>query len=119
LVVRAKGATDCVTSDFSNAVTGKTKNPLGDEIFVPNAFSPNGDGNNDVLFVYGNTIQTMKLVIYNQYGQKVFESRDQHTGWDGTMNGRMQPVGVYVYYLEATLQDGKKVNKKGSITLIR
>ncbi|GAA4314880.1 hypothetical protein GCM10023143_25920 [Compostibacter hankyongensis] len=117
--VRAIGETECENSAWSEPYTDGSDNPLGDEIFVPNAFTPNGDGNNDILLVYGNTITSMRLVVYNQWGQKVFESRDQKTGWDGTMNGRKQPVGVYVYYLEATLQDGKKVEKKGSITLIR
>jgi gliding motility-associated-like protein len=61
----------------------------------------------------------MVFRIYNQWGQEVFESRDINIGWDGTMGGQKQPVGVYIYVLQATMQDGTIVNKKGSVSLIR
>ncbi|HTJ12415.1 MAG TPA: gliding motility-associated C-terminal domain-containing protein [Dinghuibacter sp.] len=117
--VKALGAAPCQTSTASARASGVSDNPLGDNIFVPNVFSPNGDGNNDVLYVYSNAIATMVFRIYNQWGQEVFESRSVNTGWDGTMGGQKQPVGVYVYVLQATMQDGTVVNKKGSVTLIR
>jgi gliding motility-associated-like protein len=61
----------------------------------------------------------MRLMIFNQWGEKIFETSNQQNGWDGTYKGKQQPVGVYVYVLSMTLQDGTVVNKKGTINLIR
>ncbi|TVR38676.1 MAG: PKD domain-containing protein [Cryomorphaceae bacterium] len=86
---------------------------------VPNSFSPNGDGVNDVLFVRGNNITRMRFVVYNRYGQKVFETNDQSVGWDGTMGGRELNAGVFGYYLEVFQLDGNQQIIKGDITLVR
>ena len=119
IVVRAIGNVDCRLSANSAAVTGTASNPFGDGIFVPNAFTPNGDGNNDVLYVYGNTIQKLSFSVYDQWGEQQFRSINLKSGWDGTYKGHAQPVGVYVYYVEATLNSGQVVKKKGTVTLIR
>jgi len=119
LEVEALGAASCQNSTASALASGVSGNPLGDYIFVPNVFSPNGDGVNDILYVYSTSIASMVFRIYNQWGQEVFESRDINIGWDGTMGGQKQPVGVYIYVLQATMQDGTIVNKKGSVSLIR
>lgn len=118
LQVMAIGATPCANSAWFLG-GGGTDNPAGNAIFVPNAFTPNGDGLNDVLFVYGTTISTMEMRIFNQWGQMVFESKDKGRGWDGTMSGVKQPVGVYTYVLKAVLQDGTQVQKRGTITIVR
>jgi gliding motility-associated-like protein len=86
---------------------------------VPNAFSPNGDGVNDVVKVEGKGIVEMTFIIYNRWGQKVFESHDINQGWDGTFNGVMQEVDAYAYTLQATLINKQIVSKKGNITLLR
>ena len=119
LQVRAVAENGCQTSQLSAAVTGRASNPAGDQVFVPNLFSPNGDGVNDVLMVYGNTIATLELHIFNYWGQEVFQSKDLRQGWDGRMNGKPQPSGVYVYTLTVKLQNGATVKRKGNITLIR
>lgn len=116
--VRAKGQLDCQLSD-ATTFSGKTDNPLGNTIFVPNTFTPNNDGKNDVLYVYGNTIAKIKFRVYNQWGQFLYESLNIQNGWDGTYKGDMQPNGVYVYYLDADFNDGTKTTKKGTITLLR
>ncbi|WEK18844.1 MAG: putative Ig domain-containing protein [Candidatus Pedobacter colombiensis] len=116
--VRAKGQLDCQLSD-ATTFTGKAENPLGNNIFVPNTFTPNGDGKNDVFYVYGNTIAKLRLRVYNQWGQFLYESLTIQNGWDGTYKGEMQPNGVYVYYLEVEFNDGTKATKKGTITLLR
>lgn len=116
--VRAKGQLDCQLSD-ATTISGKAENPLGNDIFVPNTFTPNNDGKNDILYVYGNTIAKLKLRVYNQWGQFLYESLSIQNGWDGTYKGVMQPNGVYVYYLDAELNDGTKATKKGTITLLR
>jgi gliding motility-associated-like protein len=116
--VRAKGQLDCQLSD-ATSLTGTSDNPLGNTIFIPNTFTPNNDGKNDVFYVYGNTIAKMKLRVYNQWGQFLYESLNIQNGWDGTYKGQMQPNGVYVYYLDAEFNDGTKETKKGTISLLR
>jgi gliding motility-associated-like protein len=96
-----------------------TVRPLNKDIFVPNVFSPNNDGKNDGLFVYGNYISSFELRIFNQWGQQMVTLTDKKQGWDGKFRGSAQPVGVYVYVLKAVMTDGRQVVKKGSITLVR
>ncbi|WCT10241.1 gliding motility-associated C-terminal domain-containing protein [Mucilaginibacter jinjuensis] len=119
IIVKAIGSSPCLLSAVSNAITAITQNPLGDDVFVPNAFTPNGDGKNDILSVYSNAIQKLDMWVYDQWGEMQFHSNTQASGWDGTYKGKPQPVGVYVYYIEATMQDGQVVKKKGTINLIR
>lgn len=88
-------------------------------IFIPTAFTPNGDGENDQLFVRGKNIDEMSFFIYNSWGEKVFESNNQQTGWDGTHRGTQANNEVFVYYLEATCVDGQRYFKKGDVTVIR
>jgi len=92
---------------------------LDKDVFVPNVFTPNGDGKNDILYVYGNYINTVEMRIFNQWGQQIAGINNKTQGWDGRHKGNSQPVGVYMYVLKAVLSDGRTVNKKGSITLIR
>jgi large repetitive protein len=117
-------ATITVTAS-ANGCTGAARTyritvlPLNKDVFVPNVFSPNGDGKNDVLFVYGNYIDRLEMRIFNQWGQQVFFTNSRNQGWDGTHKGKPQPVGVYVYALRVFLSDGRSLNLKGSITLLR
>lgn len=90
--------------------------PLAD---VPSAFSPNGDGKNDILYVRGYGVQTVNLRIYNRWGQKVFETNDMEVGWDGTFNGKPQEMEAYGFVLSVTFTDGSSFNKKGNVTLLR
>jgi gliding motility-associated-like protein len=90
-------------------------------IFIPSAFSPNGDGNNDVFQIYGNCIASMKISIFNRWGELVFESNDINQGWDGVYKGAAQ-IGVYTYTLSVEFKDGRKDNRnerRGSITLVK
>ena len=88
-------------------------------IFIPNAFTPNGDGNNDVLYVRGALIDKMLLRIYDRWGTLVFESTHVENGWDGKYKGQICQPGVYDYYLEITCIGNKTYFKKGNITLIK
>ncbi len=88
-------------------------------IGVPNAFSPNGDGSNDELFVLGQGILNLTFKIYNRYGQLVFETTDQTIGWDGTHDGKDANTGVFAYALEYVLSSGESSKMKGNITLVR
>lgn len=88
-------------------------------IGVPQAFSPNADGNNDILFVKGFGIEQMSFKIYNRYGQMVFETYEQSIGWDGKFKQLEQNPGVFVWVLEYTLINGSTGKISGNTTLIR
>ncbi|MFT6716496.1 MAG: gliding motility-associated-like protein [Saprospiraceae bacterium] len=88
-------------------------------IYVPNAFTPNGDGENDVLFVRGKNITKLYFAIFNRWGQKVFETELQHVGWDGLYKGMKIDPAVYDYYLKYECEGEEEHFKKGNITLIR
>ncbi|MEM6964192.1 MAG: T9SS type B sorting domain-containing protein [Bacteroidota bacterium] len=96
-------------------------NQICDEpfLFMPNAFTPNGDSENDILYVEGNTVDEMYLVIYDRWGEKVFETRDQNQGWDGMYNGELLEPDVYGFYLTINCFKGEVYSKKGNINLIR
>ncbi|MBL4651355.1 MAG: gliding motility-associated C-terminal domain-containing protein [Flavobacteriales bacterium] len=87
--------------------------------FVPSAFSPNGDGNNDYLYVYGGQISTMTLEIFDRWGKKVFKSSDLKYGWDGQYNEIDVNPGVYYYKVDATYLNGNSETVAGDVTLVR
>jgi gliding motility-associated-like protein len=89
------------------------------DFYIPNAFSPNGDGKNDLLEVYGSGLKTVGLTIFNRWGEKVFDSDNQWVSWDGTYKGVMLNPGLYTYNAELEYLNGRKKHKFGSITLIR
>jgi len=91
----------------------------GDQfVGLASGFSPNGDGKNDVLYVRGNNIANMNLIVYNRLGHKIFQSNRQDVGWDGTYRGVKQDMDVYVYFLKVTFLDGSSVQKRGNVTLL-
>jgi gliding motility-associated-like protein len=88
------------------------------EIFVPDAFSPNSDGINDKVFVRG-SIREFSFSVFNRWGEQVFRTQNQSQGWDGSYRGKELDTGVFVYYLTGTDAAGKSFNKKGNITLVK
>jgi len=88
-------------------------------IFIPNAFTPDGDGKNDILYVRGIYIEEMELLIFDRWGNVVFETMNQQHGWDGTYKGKKAEPGVYVYQLKIICFGNTQFQKKGNITLIR
>ncbi|HNW70065.1 MAG TPA: gliding motility-associated C-terminal domain-containing protein [Bacteroidales bacterium] len=88
-------------------------------LYIPNIFSPNSDGQNDVLYIRGENIKEASLCIYNRWGEKVFETQDKNTGWDGTYKGKACPADVYIFYVSITFADGITEQRKGNITLVR
>lgn len=115
-IVRAIGAGGCYAEDDVIVRVFKT----GPDLFVPSAFTPNGDGKNDVIRPVGVGIATLQYFrIYNRWGQLVFSTSQTGKGWDGTLNGTPQPPGTYVFEAVGTDQLGNRVYKKGTIVLIR
>jgi gliding motility-associated-like protein len=89
------------------------------EIFIPTGFSPNGDGMNDCLEVYGDCIEEMSLKIFSRWGEMVFETQDSSICWDGTYKGEKMNTAVFAYIFYAVLDNGEKIELKGNISLIR
>jgi len=88
-------------------------------VFVPNVFSPNGDGVNDYLYVRSLCMKSMDFAVYDRYGNKVFETESVDVPWDGTYHGKPSGVGTYMWYLTGVLDDGTHVSRSGNVTLIR
>jgi gliding motility-associated-like protein len=97
------------------------------DVYIPTAFSPNGNGTNElfVLVTGGNVLLDYTMIIYNRWGQKVFESNDYHIGWKGTLNGSESPSGLYTYLLMYKISDlknqvaGELKKIRGTVTLVR
>lgn len=108
----------CVT-ERSVTVTVVT-NPCDEPfVFFPNAFSPNGDGANDVLYLRGVNVTEVYFAIYNRWGEKVYESFSKDDGWDGTFRGKELPPDVYGFYLRVRCADNEEFYKQGNVTLFR
>ena len=88
-------------------------------VYVPNAFSPNGDLENDVLYVRSAIATKILFRIFDRWGEMVFETTDQNIGWDGTFRDKLLKPDTYDYYLEATCVQGEQKIIKGNVTLIR
>ena len=89
------------------------------EIFVPSAFSPNGDNQNDILFVRSNKpVESLEFNVYDRIGELVFSTTNINEGWDGTFNNQKMNSGVFFYFVKASI-DGKEYFDKGDVTLIR
>lgn len=89
------------------------------DVYIPNTFTPNGDGQNDIMYVRGPKISELYFAIYNRWGEMVFETKDKNIGWDGIYKGRQADVGVFGYYVKAKCFNGLETFRKGNITLIR
>ncbi|MDX1684254.1 MAG: PKD domain-containing protein [Saprospiraceae bacterium] len=89
------------------------------DVYVPNAFSPNGDDNNDVWRVRSNFVDLIDVYVYNRWGEKVFETHEYDVGWDGTYEGEFLEPDVYAYYIRVVCVDQSEFTKKGNVTLVR
>jgi gliding motility-associated-like protein len=114
-IVTGTDANGCVGTDTVIVIVDA---PCGN-IFVPSAFSPNGDGENDVLRVYGNCINELYFVIYDRWGEKVFETTNPSLTWDGTLREKAMNGAVFFYYISASLSNGEVYEGSGNITLFR
>ena len=121
----------CAVTDNANVLSSSTP-CIAPYLYIPNIFSPNGDEKNDKLFVQGKGIDQLTFVIYDRWGEKVFETFDSSQkirsngecctygeGWDGTFLGKPMNEAVFVYYVKATMIDNETIEKQGNITLVR
>ncbi|UHG90751.1 gliding motility-associated C-terminal domain-containing protein [Spirosoma oryzicola] len=89
------------------------------KIFVPDAFTPNGDGNNDTFMVKGLYFDRFRLTIYSRWGEVIYSTTDRTKGWDGTINGQQAAAGQYMYQVEVIDDTDHKTLKTGALLLIR
>jgi gliding motility-associated-like protein len=116
------GGTYIVTAINKCATASDTivVDPIYCDIWAPNAFSPNGDGRNDVFRVRGNLfrISGFGLSVFNRWGERVYHSFDRNQGWDGTFKGNPADIGTYTYVIEYQI-NGKPYQQKGTFELVR
>lgn len=105
--------------DVSITLCEDTTSATNISLYIPTAFSPNGDGANDTLYVRATGVKSMVLKIYNRWGELVFESDDVNKGWDGTYNNQALKNEVFGYVIEAVTNTGEKINKTGSVIVIK
>ncbi|HRN95586.1 MAG TPA: gliding motility-associated C-terminal domain-containing protein, partial [Chitinophagales bacterium] len=91
----------------------------GGEVKMPNVFSPNGDGINDLLKPVGFNVKQIKWKVYNRWGELVFAADDFNDAWDGSFKSGSQPAGIYLYSLDVTFQNKEEKHLQGAITLLR
>jgi len=88
-------------------------------IYIPNAFTPNGDATNNIFDIQGVGIKSYSYNIYNRWGEHIFEATTGHTGWDGTFKNQDVPDGVYIYQVDVIDIKGKHHYESGNVTLMR
>lgn len=92
----------------------------GPDIYVPTGFTPNGDGKNDKFLPFPVGMKSYNYFrVYNRWGQLIFSTNKMYTGWDGTIGGKTQPDGIYVWMIEGLTKDNRVITKKGTVMLIK
>lgn len=114
--VASRGA---CTEEVEVQVDAYTAGCATKDFFIPNTFTPNGDGNNDILYVRSLKTDELYFSVYNRWGELVFETTDATQGWDGRFKGREADSGVFGYYLRVKCANGGETFSKGNVTLIR
>jgi gliding motility-associated-like protein len=90
------------------------------DFYVPSAFSPNGDGLNDVIKPITLGLRSIDVFsIYNRWGQQVFTTSQMGAGWDGRFKGKLQDAGTFVWFAEGTDYTNQKLKRKGTVVLVR
>ncbi|MEQ9425640.1 MAG: gliding motility-associated C-terminal domain-containing protein [Cyclobacteriaceae bacterium] len=113
--VRAESLDEVPKSVFSNVLTFQ----FTPELFLPLAFSPNGDGLNDILEIKGTFVASFDFKIFNRWGEIIFFSDDRNKGWDGFLDQRKAPSGTYIYKLNYVDEQGRRFEKEGTVILVR
>jgi gliding motility-associated-like protein len=119
-VVTVKNQYGCTASDTVSVKLECSEN----FVFIPNSFTPNNDGKNDLFYIKGKGIGIIKsLLIYNRWGEIIFERKnfnidDKAAAWNGKFKGLIVPPGSYVYFAEMQCETGQPIIKKGTVTVL-
>jgi len=117
LTLRVEGST---TADCRGEAYVTIRVYQGPDIYIPTAFTPNGDGLNDRFMVQPVGVRQLKYFrIYNRAGRLIYSTSQLGAGWDGRFQGQDQPAGVYVWQCQGITDEGKLINRQGTVTLIR
>lgn len=115
-VVRVSNAAGCFDTDTILVKVFKVK----PDLYVPNAFTPNGDGNNDIFRPIAIGMKSIdNFQVYNRWGQMLYSGTGNGAGWDGTFGGKGQEAATYVWYAEGVDYLNNKIKRKGTVVLIR
>lgn len=109
--------TDGVCMDVDSVTINVTEE--GPTLYVPNAFTPNGDSINDIFWIGATNIKEFHIIIFDRWGLKLFESADILVSWDGKVNSKEVPDGCYFYLINAKGNDNVEIKKQGTVTLFK
>lgn len=116
LITYIPGSLNCYDTIAAQTISLGTAGSL----FIPNTFTPNNDGKNDIFRVRGPSYNKFYFAVYNRWGELIWETNNVNDGWDGTFKGTQSDAGVFGWYLKAACGDGKEeFFRKGNVTLIR
>lgn len=87
-------------------------------LYIPNAFTPNGDQDNELFIPVGYGIKSIKLSIFDRWGMEIFKSHDNAIGWDGKYKGKTCEQGIYAFSVLVITNEGRKISKTGHLTLL-
>ena len=113
-VIAYKAGNTSITSTSNETVVIPTMS-----LYIPNSFTPNGDGMNETFGAYGESVNGYTMQVFDRWGELVFESSGINNKWDGSYKGKMAPQGSYVYKITAQGPDGRIAAKKGTVNLIQ
>jgi gliding motility-associated-like protein len=112
-----------VTTQFGcvDSLTKQALVELGYKVFIPSSFTPNDDGYNDIFRVYGEDVLSFEMIIYNRWGQKLYQSYDMENGWDGKSGVRTSSIdgGMYFYRVEVMQRNGLKNTFEGNVVVLK
>jgi gliding motility-associated-like protein len=92
---------------------------LTPQLFMPTVFTPNGDGVNDLFVPKGKYLKSVKLTVFNKWGDVIFTTDDALSGWDGTYRGEPVSLDTYSYYVQAEANSGESISKRGVVSVLR
>ena len=93
--------------------------PARAQVHFPNAFTPNGDGLNDIFLYRASLLESVTFKVFNRWGELMFQTNQRNVGWDGTYNGGVVPQGTYIYQLNVTDQLGNQFSQNGKFVLLK
>jgi gliding motility-associated-like protein len=114
-VVTVTDINGCVNTDTITVTV------IAANLWAPTAFTPNGDGKDDIFYIRGPQISNFNFGVYDRWGEQLFHSENMTQGWDGRkqITGEKMPDGAYIYYVRGTLANGQAVNMQGMVNLVR
>ena len=116
-MVAASSKLQC--SGFGNTVVCFVTICDENDVWLPNMFTPNGDGSNDVFKAESNFVDDFEMIVYNRWGEQIFISNNIETGWNGTYKGQELEPDVYGYCIRATCSNGVEYMTQGNVTIVK